>query len=297
MELESIAFDPREVVGDSVQLLNLTAAEKGIDLIFRVSPEVPPIMLGDPGRLRQVLVNLLGNAVKFTDRGEVFADVSLESQTENTVRLHCSVSDTGIGIPADKQEGIFEAFHQVDSSTTRRFGGTGLGLAVSSRLVGLMGGRIWVESEVGLGSTFHFTAHFGAAGDLPAVPALLREFEAAPVMIVDSHLRRRLIHEELLIQQGLRPVVAANELMALAEIDCATLLGSPFRLAILDCGEPGPKGWPLVDRIYEAAAPTGCAIVVLIPATRERVPVDYRQLPGHAFPDETSQVFRPDRRG
>ncbi len=169
MELENIAFDIREVVGDSVQLLGLRAAEKGIDLIFRVAPDVPATLSGDPGRLRQILVNLLGNAVKFTERGEVFADVRLEESTAGGVRLHCAVHDTGIGIPADKCQSIFESFRQVDSSTTRRFGGTGLGLAVSSKLVQLMGGRIWVESEVGRGSTFHFTVQFAA--DLAETPA------------------------------------------------------------------------------------------------------------------------------
>jgi two-component system, sensor histidine kinase and response regulator len=281
MELESIAFDPREIVGDSAQLLNLRAAEKGIDLIFRVAPEVPGTLLGDPGRLRQILVNLLGNAVKFTEHGEVFADVCIEGQTNRGVRLHCAVHDTGIGIPPDKQQCIFESFSQVDSSTTRRFGGTGLGLAVSSKLANLMGGRIWVESEVGRGSTFHFTAEF-AATDAVA-PALLRDFAASPVLIIDDHPRRRHIHEELLEQQGMHPTVVADQLMALAEIDCGALTGNPFRLAIVDCDKPGPHGWPLINRVREGSADTGCAIIALVPASRARVPAGYRDLPNVHF--------------
>jgi two-component system sensor kinase len=279
MELESIAFDVREVVGDAVQLLSLPAAEKEIDLIFRVAPDVPATLSGDPGRLRQILVNLLGNAVKFTDRGEVFADVCLEKRTDSSVRLHFAVQDTGIGIPADKLESVFESFSQVDSSTTRRFGGTGLGLAVSAKLVQLMGGRIWVESEVDRGSTFHFTVDFAAAAtETPSEPAPAREFETLPVLVVADHPRRRLVYEELLARHGLCPTVVSDETMALAQIDCAALTGSPFRVVIIDFGIPGPDGWPLVDRLHAVGAESGCAMIVLIPASRERVSIEYRRL-------------------
>jgi signal transduction histidine kinase/CheY-like chemotaxis protein len=284
MELESIAFDLREVVGDSIQLLTHRAAEKGIDLAFRVSPKVPATLLGDPGRVRQIIVNLLGNAVKFTDRGEVFANVWLEEDTGRTVRVHCAVEDTGIGIPADKRQHIFESFSQVDSSTTRRFGGTGLGLAVSSRLVALMGGTIWVESEVGQGSTFHFTAELGVTGGtVTAAPRRLSQFESVPIIIVDEHDRRRLTHEELLRQHGLRPVVFADEAAALKKIAHRAKEGDPFRLVILDAGAPGSNGWPLFDRVYEVAAPTGCTMIVLIPASDTTLPAPYRQLPAAQF--------------
>jgi two-component system sensor kinase len=282
MELENIAFNPREVVGDAAQLLNLRAFEKGIDLSFRVSPKVPATLLGDPGRVRQIFVNLIGNAVKFTDRGEVFVDLRPEVRTDHTVRLHCTVEDTGIGIPADKQQCIFESFSQVDSSTTRRFGGTGLGLAVSSKLVSLMGGRIWVESEVGRGSTFHFTAEFGTVSDEAPAPASLREFESLPVIIIDEDPRRRLIYEELFMQHGMRPT-AVDEAKALEEIDRAASAGSPFRLAIVDSGMPSQDGWPLIDRIHEAAERTECATIVLVSASRERVPAEYRNLPRTQF--------------
>ena len=200
------------------------------------------------------------------------------------LRLHCAVHDTGIGIPADKRESIFESFSQVDNSTTRRFGGTGLGLAVSAKLVQLMGGRIWVDSEVNRGSTFHFTAEFGAAAaETPSESAPVREFAASPVLILADHPRRRLVYEELLVRHGIRPTVVGDETMALAEMDVAALTGSPFRLAIVDSGTPGPNGWPSIDRIHAVGAGSGCAMIVMIPASRERVPVEYRHLPHTQF--------------
>ncbi len=283
MELENIAFDVREVLGDAVQLLGLRAAEKGIDLIFRVAPDVPSALGGDPGRLRQVMVNLLGNAVKFTAGGEVFADVSLEARTGRGVRLHCAVQDTGIGIPADKRQSIFESFSQVDSSTTRRFGGTGLGLAVSSRLVQLMGGRIWVESELGRGSTFHFTAEFGVAAEPPATPIAVEGFDPSAVIVLADHPRRQLVYEETLRRHGLRPLLVGDETMALAEIDLAALTGTPFRLAIVDCGGADGDGRQSIERIQQAAAESGCTMIVLVPAGRTRLAADCRCLPRTQF--------------
>ena len=157
MELEAIPLSVRDVVGDAARLLAVTASRKGLELGCKVAAEVPATLIGDPGRLRQIIVNLIGNAIKFTERGEVFVEAACEpAEAPGTLVLHCQVRDTGIGIPADKQATIFEAFKQTDSSITRRFGGTGLGLAISTQLVQLMGGRIWVESEPGQGSTFHF---------------------------------------------------------------------------------------------------------------------------------------------
>ncbi len=160
LELDPTPFDLRESLGDSVRSLTLRSQSKGLELVFSVSPEVPRILEGDQGRLRQVIVNLIGNAIKFTDRGEVRLEVSCKSKSQSTCMLLFSVRDTGIGIPADKQARIFEDFQQADRSTTRNHGGTGLGLAISSRLVDLMGGRIELDSAPGRGSTFHFTVRF-----------------------------------------------------------------------------------------------------------------------------------------
>ena len=166
---------------------------------------MPLLLSGDPGRLRQIIINLIGNAIKFTERGEVLVDVRLEAMTADTVRLHCAVADTGIGIPPDKQQHIFESFSQADRSTTRRFGGTGLGLAISAKLVAMMGGRIWVESEVGRGSTFHFEAEFGLERPPPlATLAPQAEFRDLPVLLVDDNAQCRRVYQELLAQHGMR---------------------------------------------------------------------------------------------
>ncbi len=156
-QLDCSAFDLVEGLGDTMKSLAVRAQAKGLELICRIRPDVPPLVCGDRDRLRQIVVNLVGNAIKFTERGEVELDVGREGSSDGEVDLHFAVRDTGIGIPAEKQETIFEAFEQADASMTRRFGGSGLGLAIASRLVDLMHGRLWVESEVQRGSTFHFT--------------------------------------------------------------------------------------------------------------------------------------------
>jgi PAS domain S-box-containing protein len=169
LELESIAFQLQDSLDSTLRAMALRAREKNLELNCHILPEVPEILVGDAGRLRQIVINLVGNAVKFTERGEVTLRVEQESVEGDTVRLHFSVSDTGIGVSKDKQATIFEAFTQADGSTARRYGGTGLGLTISTRLVELMGGRIWVESESGQGSTFHFSARFGVGKKMPEV--------------------------------------------------------------------------------------------------------------------------------
>ncbi len=284
MELENISFDVREVVGDSAQLLTIRAAEKGVDLFFRVAPDVPETLAGDPGRVRQILVNLLGNAIKFTEYGEVYANVWLKERTEQSVRLHCTVQDTGIGIPADKLDCLFESFSQVDRSTTRRFGGTGLGLAISAKLVDLMHGKIWAESEPGKGSTFHFTAEFDAAGDEEsAVPVLPPKLEALPVLLVADHPRRRSIYEESLTRHGMRPTVVADANAALEELDHAAAAGTPYRLAVIDADAHGGNCWPLIDRIHDEHSQAECAVIALVSAGQAGIPNHYRHLSGIQF--------------
>ena len=163
LELDPIAFDVRATIASLAKTMALKAEWKGLKLIHKVDSNVPEILVGDPTRLQQVIINLIGNAIKFTERGQVALQVETESQDSESVLLHISCSDTGIGIATEKQKMIFDSFSQVDSSITRKYGGTGLGLAISSRLVNLMGGRIWVESELNKGSTFHFTARMGMA--------------------------------------------------------------------------------------------------------------------------------------
>jgi signal transduction histidine kinase len=161
LSLETAEFDLQDTVSNTMRALASRADEKGLELTWETLPDLPARLAGDSGRLRQILVNLVGNAIKFTERGEVGLRVEIESQGEDWAALHFCVSDTGIGIPREKHQLIFEPFVQADSSTTRKYGGTGLGLAISTRLVNLMEGRIWVESEPNNGSRFHFTAKFG----------------------------------------------------------------------------------------------------------------------------------------
>jgi CheY-like chemotaxis protein len=163
---EHIDFNLHHTITNTFKILSINADKKGLELLNNISPDIPDIMLGDPGRLRQILINLVSNAIKFTENGEVTVSVDIESRTEDEAALHFIVSDTGIGIPEDKKEYIFNTFTQADSSSTRKYGGTGLGLPISSRLVEMMKGKIWVESEVGKGSTFHFTARLGIVPEL-----------------------------------------------------------------------------------------------------------------------------------
>ncbi|HVS89969.1 MAG TPA: ATP-binding protein [Candidatus Acidoferrum sp.] len=160
LEIEAIEFNLGDNLGDTLKALSLRAHQKGLELAYDLQPDVPDALVGDPGRLRQIIVNLAGNAIKFTEKGEVVVHVQADSRTDDDIELHFTIVDTGIGIPAEKQSAIFEAFTQADGSMSRTYGGTGLGLTISSRLAGFMRGRIWVESEVGMGSRFHFTARF-----------------------------------------------------------------------------------------------------------------------------------------
>ena len=200
LELEQITFDVREVLGDTMKSLGLRAHSKDLELICQIRPAVPTYLEGDASRLRQVVVNLVGNAIKFTDAGEVLLDVDCTRAEQQHVTLDCRVVDSGIGIAHDKQQVIFNAFEQADNSTTRQFGGTGLGLAISSRLVSAMGGKIWVESELGSGSTFHFTVQL-KEGETPATPARHLPRDMAKemcVLVVDDNATNRLILTEML---------------------------------------------------------------------------------------------------
>src|SRR6185436_1854073 len=191
--------------------LALRAHQKDLELVCDVRPDVPDALIGDPGRLRQVLVNLAGNAIKFTEQGEIVVRVELEEERDGHVRLHFSVRDTGIGVPADKVDTIFEAFMQADNSTTRRYGGTGLGLAITRRLVEMMGGWIWLESEAGRGSTFHFTVRFEVqSGQERRRPAPPPDLTGRTVLVVDDNLTTRRILDEMLTSWGMITTLASS---------------------------------------------------------------------------------------
>ncbi len=250
LDFERIPFSLRDDLGPKMKSLGHLAFSKGIELAWRVRPEVPDGLVGDPSRLRQVLVNLVGNAIKFTERGEVVADVSLETAVDD-VQLHFAVRDTGIGIPETQRQRIFEAFTQANSSTTRKFGGTGLGLAIAKYLVEQMGGRIWVESEVGRGSTFHFTARFAPAPADAIVPRVTPETRVKDchALIVDDTPVNRLILMEMLRNWHVDVEEAASAQAALESLRKASVDGHPFELAIIDAQMPEVDGFALVESI------------------------------------------------
>ena len=264
LELEQVDFSLRDALGETVKTLALRAHQKDLELACHIPPEVPDRLVGDPARLRQVVVNLVGNAVKFADRGEVVLHASVEAQTTDSVRLHFAVTDSGIGIPPEKQALIFEAFSQADSSTTRKYGGTGLGLAISARLVGLMDGRIWLESDVGRGSTFHFTVGFGmpAARSAESVSAL-EDLRGLPVLVVDDNSTNRLILREMLANWQMSASLAEGGRQALDLIEKARLAGVSYRLILLDSHMPGMDGFTLVEHIRRKRELGGAIIMML----------------------------------
>ena len=253
LELVPENFVLSDVVGNTLKALAVVAHRKGLELAYRIAPEVPPLVVGDPGRIRQVLMNLVGNAIKFTSEGEVVVDVEAHDRTGEGVLLSFAVRDTGIGIPEGKVTGIFDAFSQADTSTTRRYGGTGLGLAITAKLVSLMGGTVSVNSREGEGSTFRFTARLGVAAEpavrvVPAEPEAIRDMR---VLIVDDHPTNRRILQEIFNLWGMRPVVADGVPAALEEFERANRHKDPFGLVISDVNMPELDGFALVDRMQQ----------------------------------------------
>ena len=251
LEIDAIEFHLSDSLGDTMKALSLRAHQKGLELAYDLQTDVPDGLVGDPGRLRQIIVNLVGNGIKFTERGEVIVYVAVESRTADDIQLHFTIADTGIGIPADKQHAIFEAFTQADGSMTRTFGGTGLGLTISSRLVEFMKGRIWVESELGKGSRFHFTAHFGLQTEsvrkvIPRDPMILRDLR---VLVVDDNETNRHILVKMLSSWHARPVAVDSGARAMTTLREGQGLGRAFPLILLDAQMPEMDGFALVESI------------------------------------------------
>jgi len=260
LELEAIRFGLRDVLGDALQTLAMRASEKSLELACHVPPEVPDQLVGDPGRLRQVVINLVGNAIKFTPTGEVLVEVQLVGQIDGEVKLHIAVRDTGIGIEPEQLEQVFEEFSQADSSTTREYGGTGLGLAISRQLVDLMGGRIKVESELGKGSTFSFVADFVLGPQVRRLiePEVLRDLR---VLVVDDNETNRIILQEMLESWHMRPTCAADAPEALQVLAAST--ADPFGIALLDVMMPGMDGVQLTAQMREMADREALPILLL----------------------------------
>jgi PAS domain S-box-containing protein len=271
VELTSEDFGLEEIIGDTLRPLALRADQKGLELTWQVFPEVPEQVVGDSSRLRQIIVNLVGNAVKFTEHGEVAVSVSEVNRSADDVTLHFQVRDTGIGVAADKLEQIFEAFAQADGSTTRAYGGTGLGLAITTQLVELMGGRIWVESPANAtttdvhrpGATFHFTIKLA----LPVTTAQMFKPDAAGLkgmrlLIVDDNETTRQILEEMVIQWQMEPTVVGSGQAALEVLQAAVAQSEPFKLVLLDAQMPEMDGFAWLEGIHPTSAP-GSTIMML----------------------------------
>ena len=248
MDIDPVEFALRDVLDETLSALSLRAHQKGLELLCNVQGEVPDELIADVIRLRQILLNLVGNAVKFTERGEVLVQVFSEPQTASEAMLHFSVTDTGVGIAADKQGVIFEAFSQADGSTTRRFGGTGLGLTISSKLVKMMGGNIWVESVPGQGSTFHFTIPVRVQPETPG-KAHAPELIGRSVLVVDDNATNRSIFERTLTKWMMLPTTVDGGAAALRAVREAQERSAPFDLVLLDVNMPEMDGFATVERM------------------------------------------------
>ena len=270
MELECIAFDLRDSLGETMKALGIRAHQKGLELVCDVQPEVPEAVLGDPGRIRQVVVNLVGNAIKFTEEGEVVISVAVEHQDAASASLHFSVRDTGVGIPAEKQQVVFEAFSQADGSMARKYGGTGLGLAICTKLVAMMGGRIWVESQVGRGSIFHFTAKL-ALQEKPATGAAFlppEQLRGLRALIVDDNFTNRRVLIGMLKRWGMQPIAVESGRAGLEALEGARRAGHAFPLILLDEQMPGMDGFALAKVIRKDATLARIAVMMLTSAGR-----------------------------
>jgi two-component system, sensor histidine kinase and response regulator len=265
--LDPVAFNLPSQVAESLKPLAFRAHQKGLELTCHLRPEVPEEIIADPTRLRQILTNLVGNAIKFTEQGEVAIEVALESETQDRGRLHFTVQDTGVGIAPEKQTIVFEAFAQEDGSTARKFGGTGLGLTISSRLVELMGGRIWLESELGKGSCVHFTAQVGIVGTAACAQTMEQaRLAGLPVLVVDDNATHRRILREMLERWGMKPVLAASAAEAFGMLRGPQQSTTPFALLLTDANMPETDGFALVEQVRQQADLCPTAIMMLTSA-------------------------------
>ncbi|QGJ68901.1 Signal transduction histidine-protein kinase BarA [Planctomycetales bacterium 10988] len=249
--LDSIPFVLRDTIDEAVKSVSVSAYEKGLELACNMPIQIPQNLIGDPVRLKQVISNLIGNAIKFTEQGEVILRIEVESQTSHEVSYLFSITDTGIGLTTEDQERIFAPFTQADASTTRRYGGTGLGLAISTEMIAKMGGRLWVESEKGKGSTFFFTARFGIDHDAQQVVDFdsAQALEGMQVLVVDDNASSRQILREALLSWSMKPVTVSDASTAMEKLEEASRQGEEIPLTIIDSIMPGMDGFSLAEKI------------------------------------------------
>jgi CheY-like chemotaxis protein len=267
MELELIPFDLRESLGETMMALSFRAHQKGLELVYEVQPEVPAALLGAPARIRQILINFVGNAIKFTERGEIFVSVDEPSAGSAATALHFAVKDTGVGVPIEKQNTIFDAFSQADGSMTRKYGGSGLGLTICVRLAEMMGGRVWLESQPGQGSTFHFSLQLAlqdrSVRPAPLQPEQLRDLHA---LIVDDNFTNRRVLHGMLTRWGMRPTSVDGGRAALQALEIAKSTGHPFPLMLLDGQMPDMDGFALAEQIQKDPGLLAVTIMMLTSA-------------------------------
>jgi two-component system, sensor histidine kinase and response regulator len=267
--LDQVSFNLRDTLEDTVRLLAPRADQKELELGCHIQSDLPDRVIGDPIRLRQIIINLVGNAIKFTDKGEVILSVGLENKTKSALTLHFSVSDTGIGVPLEKQQRIFAAFEQADSSTTRRYGGTGLGLSISSELVKLMGGTMWLDSEESRGSRFHFTITVQLESGKPrSTSKSIRTLVGLPILVVDDNASNRRILEEIITNWHMKPVVVKSGAEALTLLSSQEPARDRIALALLDVHMPDMDGFSLADRIRQVPLYRDLKIILLTSAGR-----------------------------
>ena len=292
VELEAIDFNLRDLLEETLKTIALRADEKELELLCDLAPDVPELVSGDAVRLRQIVLNLVGNAIKFTHQGEVVVRVKTIAATEETRTLQITVADTGVGIPPEKQKFIFDPFTQADTSTTRNYGGTGLGLTISSRLISMMGGRIWLESEVGRGSQFHFTVQLRVGHKKPGTESRvpIEALRNVRVLVVDDNSTNRRIVQEMLKRWKANSTAVEGGEQALAELLSAQLAGQPYQLLLTDMHMPTMDGFMLVEEIRHRAGLEMIAIMMLTSAAHRGETERCRAL------GITSYLFKPIRK-
>ena len=263
LDLESAEFNVRELFDQAIRTLALRAHEKGLELTCDIDASVPQTLRGDPNRLQQIVLNLSGNAIKFTMTGEVSVRISVLRQTQEDIELQVTVHDTGIGIPKDRQASVFESFAQADASTTRRFGGTGLGLTISRRLAEIMGGQMWLASEPGQGSEFSFSAKFGAVAHSGVALEDARVLEGVRILVVDSNATSRELLIKMLDHSGAQAHGAASSLEALGLLQSASIRNRAFHLALVDANMPEVDGFALIERMRGSPQSPQAAVLML----------------------------------
>ncbi len=266
-ELDTTPFHLRDTLGDTLKSLAVRAQREELELACHIDPTVPDDLIGDGSRLRQIIVNLVGNAIKFTELGEVVLHVDVEDQSDHRVLLHFAVTDTGIGIAPPKLRTVFQAFEQADTSTTRRYGGTGLGLTICSRLVAMMQGAIWAESDLGSGSTFHFTARF-TVSDEPVEKPQPRIVQGSRVLVVDDNATNRMILDEMLSNWQMDVTTVAGVDTALEQLRAARESNAPIELVVSDVNMPGRDGFDLVAALRDDEHLADAVILMLTSAER-----------------------------